>query len=234
MKAQNCIVFAADSLTSISGRVVTCTATKIHRLSAKAVAAGCGWAGTSTRKWSDVFAEFEAPTEPDGSPVSTTEIISTLQSSLNGLVDIPRSNVMACQGGNTFLAATCDPATGKLAISRIERDYDARKFENPQLASSGEESSYIEFIGDTTKLERYIAEVKERYVPDTSQDAAISFAQEAIKGAIPIARKASVATIGGSLVRVLVLTKEDVVGAECASGVKCAISLDQDQTALLS
>ena len=55
MKTQDCIVFVADSLTSYVSRIESCTTVKVHKRSARAVIAGCGWAGWDpTGTWSAV------------------------------------------------------------------------------------------------------------------------------------------------------------------------------------
>ncbi len=55
LRAQGCVVFAADSLTSFGGQVRNCNTVKVHNLWGHALVAGCGWAGTAQRTWHDVF-----------------------------------------------------------------------------------------------------------------------------------------------------------------------------------
>lgn len=223
LRAQGCVVFAADSLTSVNGRVENCETIKVHKLSDRGVAAGCGWAGRKLRKWQAVFEEFAPPVGADGTPASSGALIGALRTSLDSLVGLPaRNEIGACRGGNTFLAATVDPASGDLSIDRIARRNDDREFDQPVPESPAGQSHYIEFIGDTDSLQAHIAGVKAGYAAGIPEAAAVAYATDAIKNAIPIAQNAGVQSIGGDFVRVLVLSSSGVSEAHHSSGAPCS------------
>lgn len=228
LRAQGCIVFAADSLTTYASRHGSCRAFKLHKLSNHAAVAHCGWAGTQARNWRDVFKAFKPPVPTGGRPASPGSLLGALQVALDGLVNIPRSNVRACAGSNTFLAATLDPSTGDLALECITRHDDDRKFNASVPESPAGQTNYIRFLGDTGSLQAHIATVTATYSAamaqapaGMSEAQAITFARDAIKNAIPIAKQAGIRTIGGDFVRVLTLSTTGVKSRHFKSGVSC-------------
>ncbi|WP_139234140.1 hypothetical protein [Methylobacterium pseudosasicola] len=222
LRAQGCVVFAADSLTNINGRVENCGTVKVHKLSDEGVVALCGWAGTKKEKWRDVFGKFNPPAPNGGTPASSGSLLAALQATLNGHVSIPDPKMIgACKGGNTVLAATLDPTTGDISIERIGRHNDVRKFDQPMPESPVGQSDYIEFIGDTDSLKAYIAAVRTGYAPGMPEAAAVAYATDAIRNAIPIAQNAGVQSIGGEFIRVVVLSSAGVTETHSSSGVPC-------------
>ena len=222
LRAQECVVFAADTLTNVSGRVQNCKTVKVHKLSDRTVVAGCGWAGMPLRKWHDVFKGFKPPAAAGGTLANLSAMLGAIKASLDGLVSLPRRNdIGACRGGNTFLAAILDPASGDIAVEKFTRVGDARAFPLSVTASPAVQTNYIEFIGDTHHLQGHIAAVRGSYVAGMSRADAIIFAKDAIKDAIPIARNAEVQSIGGHSIRVLTLSGSGVAFRRFTSGVAC-------------
>lgn len=107
LKAKDCIVIAADSLTSLGGKIVSCTTEKLHQVAADAVTAGCGLSRVLGVGWRAILGGFSAP--PPGTAFAA--IVSQLQAFLDGIIgQVPKSNLRACRGGNTFLLAGHDAA----------------------------------------------------------------------------------------------------------------------------
>lgn len=221
LKARDCIVISADSLTSLGGEIVSCTTEKLHQVGTAAVTVGCGLSRVQGIGWGPLLANFRAP--PNDTAIAVT--VSQLQAFLNEIVGrVPRSNVGACQGGNTFLLAGHDVANSGMAVARLTRLGDRRQFEAATTVSNASDHNYIEWIGDTMPVSTYIATKTAQYVPDMSQDAAVDFAIKAIIDGIAASLAMGNHTIGGEFVSVALVSASNVTSSRHATGIPCMVT----------
>lgn len=218
LKAKDCIVVAADSLTSIGGKIVSCTTEKLHQVATDAVTANCGLSRVQGASWQAILTQFPAP--PSGTAISAT--IFQLQAFLDGVIgQVPKGNIGACQGGNTFLLAGYDIANSGMAVTKLPRIGDRRQFEATVTVSNAASHNYIEWIGDTTPVSSYIKSRTALYVPDMQQKAAVDFAVTAIIDGITASLAAGNHTIGGEFVSVALVSAGNVNFSHYSTGIPC-------------
>lgn len=58
LKAKDCIVIAADSLTSLGKNIVSCTTEKLHQVATDAVTVSCGLSRVQGIGWQANLADF--------------------------------------------------------------------------------------------------------------------------------------------------------------------------------
>jgi hypothetical protein len=221
LKAKDCIVMAADSLTSLGGKIVSCTTEKLHRVATDAVTASCGLSRVQGAGWRAILANFPAP--PHGTAFAAT--VSQLQAFLDGIIgQVPKGNVGACQGGNTFLLAGHDVANSGMAVTRLTRLGDRRQFAPATTASNVSSLNYIEWIGDTTAVLTYIASKTALYVPGMPPNAAVNFAVDAIINGITASLAAGNQTIGGEFVSVALVSAGSVTFSRHPTGIPCTVA----------
>ncbi len=212
---------SADSLTSLGGKIVSCTTEKLHQVATDAVTVGCGLSRVQGTSWGTILADFPAP--PNGTAIAVTA--SQLQAFLDGIIGrVPKSSVGACRGGNTFLLAGHDVANSGMAVTRLTRLGDRRQFEAGATASNTSDHNYIEWIGDTTPVSTYIASKTAQYDPDMSQDVAVDFAIRAIIDGIAASLAAGNHTIGGEFVSVALVKAGNVTFSRHPTGVPCMVA----------
>jgi len=221
LKARDCIVISADSLTSLGGKIVSCTTEKLHQVGTDAVTVSCGLSRVNDKGWGTILADFPAP--PKGTAIAAT--VSRLQAFLNEIIGrVPKSNVGACQGGNTFLLAGHDVANSGMAVTQLTRLGDRRQFEAATTVSNASDHDYIEWIGDTTPVSTYIASKTALYDPDMPQDAAVEFAIKAIIDGIAASLAAGNHTIGGEFVSVALVSASNVTSSRHPTGIPCMVT----------
>ncbi|MGR0188402.1 hypothetical protein [Azospirillum aestuarii] len=221
LKAKDCIVIAADSLTSLGRKIVSCTTEKLHNVATDAVTAGCGLSRVQGTGWQAILAGFPAPSP--GTAFATT--VLQLQAFLEGIIgQVPKGNVGACQGGNTFLLAGHDVVNSDMAVARLTRLWDRRQFEPATMDSHASSHNYIEWIGDTTAVTAYIASKTALYVPDMPPKDAVDFAVGAITGGITASLAAGNHTIGGEFVSVALVSAGSVAFSRYPTGIPCTVA----------
>jgi hypothetical protein len=202
LKAQDCVVLAADSLTTRGGTVTSCTTEKLHRIGVEAVTAGCGLSRVMGQDWSGMLDAF---------PQAAAETpFTTLASHLNAFLEsmiarIPRHHIGANRGGNTFLLAAPNHSGAGMAVARLTRINIDYRFQAPSIASSTSDDRYIDWIGDVDVVAAHRAAVEAAYAPGMSEADAIDFAVAAIRDGIAASVAAGNHTIGGDLVGVAVV-----------------------------
>lgn len=208
LKARDCFVIAADSLTSRGQNTLNSATVKLHQVGPNAVVASCGLARVGGKYWDEILSGFT----PSGAGTSLATTSNDLQIFLSGIIGaVPKNNVNACQGGNTFLLAGYDPATSCFGGSKLRRIGDRRAFEpiiNHSIPPSG---YYIEWVGDTPSIMKYIEEKNKYYQADMSQKDAVTFAVNAIRGGIAASQAAGKTTIGGDFIQVAIVSDSNVV-----------------------
>jgi hypothetical protein len=221
LKAEDCIVMAADSLTSLGGKVVSCTTEKLHLVATDAVTAGCGLSRVQGAGWRAILANFSTP--PLGTAFAAT--VSQLQAFLDGIIgQVPTSYVGACQGGNTFLLAGHDAANSGMAVAKLTRLGDRRQFAPATTASNVSSHNFIEWIGDTTSVSTYIASKTALYVPGMPPNAAVDFAVDAIINGITASIAVGNHTIGGEFVSVALVLAGRVTFSRHPTGIPCSVA----------
>jgi Proteasome subunit len=218
IKATDYIVMAADRLTTVGQRVISCDTQKLHQISSHAITTASGCSMILGRYWSQIIPNFLSLwVGPD-----FATIVSEFRQSLDSeIAHVPKNNVGACVGGNAFLLAGFDPTTSGMVISRIERFGDARKFSPETIVAPAAQPRYISWIGDTANLKAYIDSKDQTYSPGLSQPQAINFAVDAIVDGIRHARNAGITTIGGDFVYAAVASQAGVSFSRRASGFPC-------------
>lgn len=220
LKAKDCIVMAADSLTSLGGKVVSCTTEKLYQVAADAVTAGCGLSRVQGAGWQAILPRFPRP--PLGTAFATT--VSQLQAFLDTIIGkVPTSNVGACQGGNSFLLAGHDAASSGMAVAMLTRVGDRRQFAPPATASNVSSYNYIDWIGDTASASTYIASKTALYAPGLSPDAAVDFAVDAIINGINASLEVGNHTIGGEFVSVALVLADRVTLSHYPTNIPCTV-----------
>lgn len=206
LKAQGCIVIAADSLTtSASGKVFKSTTKKIHMIESNAATVGCGLARVKGVYWGDVFKKYTKA--PAGT--NFTGLTTHLKSFLTSIIQtVPRNNVGACAGGNTFLLAGYDPYSAGMIISEITRHNDNRIFDSfTPIVSCSLAQNYISWHGDTESVGMHIALRTMRYSDKMFTYQAMEFAIDAIRDGIKAHKKLMAkTTIGGEHISVCVVS----------------------------
>lgn len=221
LKARDCIVIAADSLTSLGKKIVSCTTEKLHQVAANAVAVGCGLSRVQGIGWRAILVDFPAPL--NGTAIAATG--SQLQAFFDGVIGrVPKGDVGACRGGNTFLLAGHDVANLGMAVIRLTRLGDRRQFEAATMASNESDHDYIEWIGDTTPVSTYIGRKTALYVPNMPQNAAIEFAIAGIIDGITASLAAGNHTIGGEFVSVALVSAGNVTFSRHPTGIPCTVA----------
>ncbi len=96
LKALDCVVMAADSLTTRGRTVTSCTTVKLHRIGVEAVTAGCGLSQVMGQDWGTVLSKF--PLAASGTPFAN--VAADLKAFLEAAIaSFPRNNVGATQRG---------------------------------------------------------------------------------------------------------------------------------------
>lgn len=220
LKAKDCIVIAADSLTSLGEKIVNCKTQKLRKVAENAVTAGCGLARVLSNDWQTILRRFPIPSPG----TAFTEIASQLNNFFNEIIgEVPKNNFGACQGGNTFLLAGYDAANSDLTLAKLTRLGDNRKFLDPKITSLASNQEYIEWIGDTASIEAYIEMKTALYVADMSQIDAINFAACAIMDGITASQTAGVQTIGGEFVSIALISANGVKFYQYPTEIRCMI-----------
>lgn len=223
LKAQDCIVFAADSITTVqkngadSVEVVSCDTRKLHSLSGLAIAAGAGTARIRGRYWSDRISGFA----PSAATIGLADLAQEFKSHLNVQMAEVSNDVGARIGGNTFLIAGFDSSSGGFAVLKTVRGYVHKEFGDLAVVSDAGSSGYIEFIGDTEGLATHIAQVTSAYVPTMDRKQAELFAVKAISDGILAAQAAGLASVGGKNIYVATVDRSGVQSSMHPSGVNC-------------
>ena len=221
LKAENCIVMAADSLTSLGGKVVSCTTEKLHRVATDAVTAGCGLSRVQGAGWQAILANF--PTLPLGTAFAAT--VSDLQAFLDEIIgQVPTSNAGACRGGNTFLLAGHNATNSGMEVAMLTRLGDRRRFEPVTTVSSVSSHNCIKWIGDKASVSTHIVSTCALYVPDMSPNAAVKFAVDAIIGGITASLAVGNHTIGGEFVSVALVLAGRVDISRHPTGIPCTVA----------
>lgn len=221
LKAKDCIVIAADSLTSRGGKIFSCTTEKLHQVATDAVTAGCGLSRVMGAGWHSILSNFSTP--PSGTGIAVTAL--QLQAFLGEVMgQVPKNNIGACQGGNEFLLAGYDVVNSGMATMKLNRIDDQRQFETAAMASDVTNHNFIEWIGDKKPVETYIANMTSRYVPGMSPDAAVKFAIDAIIGGISASLAAGNHTIGGEFVSVALVSAGNVDLSQHSTGIPCTVT----------
>lgn len=222
LKAIDCIVIAADSLTSIGNRIVSCTTKKLHKVAPDAVTAGCGLARVHGNNWQQILGCF--PVQPSSTVFATT--LSNLNSFFDKIIgQVSKSNIGACKGGNTFLLAGYDAANSGMAVGKLTRLGDRRQFEPVTMVSRASNQNYIEWIGDTTAVVDHIEVINALYVPSMEQQVAVDFAIDAIIGGITASQNAGNHTIGGDFVSVALVSNGSVTFSQHPTGIPCTTAV---------
>lgn len=220
LKAKYCIVIAADSLTSRGGKIVSCTTEKLHQVATDAVTAGSGLSRVQNVGWRAILAGYSAP--PPGTAFAAT--VSQLQAFLDGIIGkVPKGNVGACQGGNTFLLAGHDAANSGMAIAKLTRLGDRRQFEPVTMVSHASSHNDIEWIGDTTAIMAHITSKTALYVSCMLPNAAVDFAVDAIIDGITASQAVGNHTIGGEFVSVALVAADSVTFSRHPTGIPCTV-----------
>lgn len=202
LKAQNCVVLAADSLTTRGGTVTSCTTAKLHQIGVEAVTAGCGLSRVIGQDWHEMLDAF--PQAAAETPFTT--LVCHLNAFLESMIArIPRQNFGANRGGNTFLLAAPDHSGVGMAVAQLTRTNIDYSFQAPSTASSASDDRYIDWIGDVDVVAAHRATVEAAYVPGMSEADAIRFAVAAIRDGIVASVAAGNHTIGGDIVSVAVV-----------------------------
>lgn len=202
LKASDCIVMAADSLTTLKGQVKSTTTIKVHRLDSHAAACGCGLARVNNEDWATIIGreKFTRGSEE-----------LELENALTKAVDaVDKSNHGACKGGNVFLVGVYDESTKGFIIHKLTRHNDFRYFEGPENVSPVTDANFIEYLGDTDKILSEINNFKTNYKAGMSQSDAIDFAVSTLRQGRDAALLAGVTTIGGDFIYVAVISKDGV------------------------
>lgn len=92
------------------------------------------------------------------------------------------------------------------------------------MASNASDHSYIEWIGDTTKVSTYIECKTALYVPDMPQEAAVAFAIEGIIDGITASLAVGNHTIGGEFVSVALESAGNVTFSRHPTGIPCTVA----------
>lgn len=217
LEAKDCFVMAADSITTLSGRVVGCDTQKVHQLSAMSIAATAGRSHLSGRYWSQILAGFlgrwtgpsPAQTAADLHPFLDAEI-----------AQVPRVHGN-CGGGNTILVAGPDPINGGFDVWSIDRVGDRRYFVPPVPGQPNVPPARVWWLGDTQHLLAHIVQTAANYVAGMSEAQAIAFAARAIADGTAIVRGLGITTIGGDHIYLAVATQAGVFFSRRPSGVPC-------------
>lgn len=120
VEAANCMVMAADSLTTVRDRVVSCDTLKIHQVSVTDVAAGAGASRIQGRYWSENLPVFLDRWAGPGPAQTAPDLKRFLDAEIE---QVDPKNFGACAGGNTFLIAgptlrRVDPTSVRRATRR--------------------------------------------------------------------------------------------------------------------
>ncbi|MBL7234896.1 hypothetical protein [Komagataeibacter oboediens] len=208
LKARDCFVIAADSLTSRGQNTLNSATVKLHRVGPNAVVANCGLAMVGGKYWDGILSGFTP--SGTGTPLATTS--NDLQIFLSGVIGgVPKNNVGACAGGNTFLLAGYDSAASCMGVSKLRRIGDRRVFEERMNYLIPSSCYYVEWLGDTTSIMKYINKKTKCYHADMSQQDAVTFAVNAIRGGITASQAAGKTTIGGDVIQVAIVSDTNVV-----------------------
>lgn len=223
LKAQDCVVFAADSLTTVtkydSGKTeaLDCNTVKLHSITNRAVMGGCGMSRIQGEYWSSLITRF-SPAAPNGDFVGLTgEFRTFVDEQLKCISNDPGARA----GGNTFLLAGFEAGAGGMIVSKVTRTLVGKTCDVETIVSDASSPHYIEFIGDISPISEYLSQVEENYVPSMDRGDAENFAFNAIVNGITAARAQEIATIGGHTVVVATVDQNAVTISEHASGIAC-------------
>lgn len=220
LKALDCVVMAADSLTTRGRTVTSCTTVKLHRIGVEAVTAGCGLSQVMGQDWGTVLSQF--PLAASGTPLAN--VAADLKAFLEAAIArFPRNNVGATQGGNEFLLSGHDAAGPGVAVTRLVRKNMDYLFQAPVPASPATAPSFIEWIGDRASVEGHIVSTNARYAPGMTEAVAIDFAVTAIRDGILASIVAGNHTIGGDFVDYAVVRAGSATRSRVPSGVTCIV-----------
>ncbi|GGB39812.1 hypothetical protein GCM10011380_31660 [Sphingomonas metalli] len=218
VEAVDCMVLAADSLTTVRDRVVSCDTVKIHQVSATDVAAGAGASRIQGRYWSEILPGFLERWAGPGPAQIAPHFKRFLDAEIQ---QVDRRNIGACAGGNTFLIAGLDPSSGRPDIWSVERHGDVRSFLPARPASPQNPTARIWWIGDTQGLQAHVASTASRYSEGMTEDEAVAFAVQAIIDGMASARAAGIRSIGGDYAYWAVATGDGVKLNRKRSGIPC-------------
>lgn len=222
-------MLAADSLSTRGETITSCTTVKLHQIGQEAVTAGSGLSRVMGQDWRTVLQGF--PSLP--AEAAFNEVLVELQSFLDRAIDrIPRQNVGATQGGNTFLLAGHDALGPGMAVAKLIRKGIDRQFQKPTVDSPASLPGFIDWIGDRAPIEDYISERSALYASDMSETDAVAFAVAAIKDGIRASVRAGNRTIGGDFISVAVVKAGDVTISKKPSGIPCAVDPSTVQEAV--
>lgn len=223
LKAKDCVVFAADSLTTKKKYgtdeivEVSSETIKSHDIQNRAVAAGCGMSRIQGRYWSDIIAGFS----PEASEGDFLALTRDFREFVNREMTVLGPDPSARQGGNTFLLAGFDGTQGGMVVSEVIRNTIDKQFQAERVISSASSPSYIEFIGDKDKISEYIEVCKSKYVPGMERDEAEEFAIDAIISGISAAKGHGVTSIGGDFVLVATVDQTSVTISRRGTNTSC-------------
>lgn len=211
LKADNCIILAADSLTTKTrGGVVSRNTKKIHKIAMNAAVAVCGLAKVNNHNWEYHLASYKSSNAP-------AALISAKNQKLKNFLDsimskTNPSNHGACSGGNTFLLAGYDQISRGMFISEITRVGDRRFFESDTpIVSCALATSHISWHGDTNSIATFIAMRTMNYSDKMSKNQALEFALDAIRDGIRAHSKPGIKpTIGGENIFVYVVSSKQI------------------------
>jgi hypothetical protein len=218
-KAAHGIVIAADSLTSVTGRTVSCTTRKVHKVGTTAIAAGAGKSTIMGKYWSEILPEFS----PSSKDLDT--MVHELRQFFDAVIgEVPKNSIGGCRGGNTFILAGAT-LSGDAAVYLLERIGDRRTFESTKLICSGREERFLKWAGDTSdRIAAHMKDVENAYEPSMTCEEAIAFATDAIIGAIHADRAGGGTSIGGDFVLIGTVFGDAVDLLERPTGIPCEVS----------
>lgn len=229
-KVADGMVMAADSLTSVSGRTVSCTTQKIHKVGASALAGGAGKSMILGEYWSEILPRFSPAT------TSLDQVAGEFRLFLDDIISkVPDNPIGARQGGNTFILVGPEASGGRGGAIVLQRIGNNRSFEPNDPLCSGSENSFLHWAGDTTdRIEAHMAAVERAYDPNMTKEEAIDFANNAIIGAIQADQAGGGTTIGGDFVLTGTAYGTTVELVERPTGIACKISRIPDWLSGLS
>jgi hypothetical protein len=217
VRAADCFVVAADSLTTGGGGGIKCDTVKVHQVTDSLIAAGAGNARVLGRYWHEILPDFLEASFL--APVSTA--VPGLRAFLDSEISqVPRNNIGACSGGNNFLVGGASSVVGP-DVWLIERIADRRAFEQERAEPPAAPATPIWWLGDLQGLEPHMSTTTAAYAANMTESRAVAFAAKAIADGIKAARSIGLRTIGGSYVFVAVAAAAGVTFRWLPSGVPC-------------
>ncbi|WP_336764003.1 hypothetical protein [Asaia sp. VD9] len=221
LKAEDCIVFAADSLSSRGDAIISCTTQKLHAVAQDAVIASAGCSRVLGRNWQEILADFSQLRSGTDPSITTSE----LQQFLGKVIgEVPRDIHGACRGGNTFLLAGYGVASPGMVVNKLTRVSDLRYFEPVKTVSDAASDNYIEWIGDTEKVSGYTRAKNALYIPNMAKDVAVNFAIAAINEGIAASLAVGNHTIGGEFVSVALVSAGQVELSRHPASSPCTVT----------